>query len=92
MKCKILSINHKSSDWGGKALDFSALLKKKLNGAKDITFIIGGAHGVSKDILTKADLVLSASSLAFPHRIFKILLMDQIFRASSTIKNHPYYR
>ena len=88
MKCKILSINHKSSDWGGKALDFLALLKKKLNGAKDMTFIIGGAHGVSKDILTKADLVL----LSFPHRMFKILLMDQIFRASSTIKNHPYYR
>ena len=92
MKCKILSINHKPSDWGGKALDFSALLKKKLNGVEDITFIIGDAHGVSKDILTKADLVLSASSLSFPHRMFKILLMEQIFRASSIIKNHPYHR
>ena len=154
MKCKILSINHKSSDWERKALDFylkqipkiikisfvevkpftpkgsseemvlskeskelikqinndsyiilwdrigepissidfSALFKKKLNRAEDITFIIGGAHGVSKDIFTKADLVLSASSLTFPHRIFKILLMEQIFRASSIIKNHPYHR
>ena len=92
MKCKILSINHKPSDWEGKALDFSALLKKKLNGVEDITFIIGGAHGVSKDILTKADLVLSASLLSFPDRMFKILLMEQIFRASSIIKNHPYHR
>ncbi len=41
---------------------------------------------------TKADLVLSASSLSFPHRMFKILLMEQIFRASSIIKNHPYHR
>ena len=54
--------------------------------------IIGGSYGVSKEIKTKADLILSASQLTFPHRLFKILLMEQIYRASAINRNHPYHK
>ena len=54
--------------------------------------IIGGAYGVSDELAEKVDLILSASHLTFPHRLFKILLMEQIYRASAINRNHPYHK
>jgi 23S rRNA (pseudouridine1915-N3)-methyltransferase len=57
-----------------------------------MNMIIGGAYGASDELETKADLILSASQLTFPHRLFKILLMEQIYRASAINRNHPYHK
>jgi 23S rRNA (pseudouridine1915-N3)-methyltransferase len=54
--------------------------------------IIGGSYGISEELLAQADLSLSASHLTFPHRLFKILLMEQIYRASAINRNHPYHK
>ena len=59
---------------------------------KNINFVIGGSHGVSKSIFENSKLTLSASELTFPHRLFKIFLMEQIFRASTIHRNHPYHK
>ena len=55
-------------------------------------FIIGGAFGSSEEIIQKSQLTLSASDLTFPHKLFKIFLMEQIFRASAINRNHPYHK
>ena len=62
---------------------FAALLQDKIDHGVNINFIIGGAHGVSQKLLTTSQLILSASELTFPHRLFKIFLMEQIYRAST---------
>jgi 23S rRNA (pseudouridine1915-N3)-methyltransferase len=54
--------------------------------------IIGGSYGAAPSLLQKSDLILSASALTFPHRLFKILLIEQIFRASTINRNHPYHK
>ena len=154
MKCKIISISHKPSDWEKKALDFylkqipnnvklsfaevkpsaskstsqdetvrnesseillqidptafvilwdrkgdlisseslAKLFQLKIDLSQNINMIIGGSYGASLEISSKADLVLSASQLTFPHRLFKILLMEQIYRASAINRNHPYHK
>ncbi len=74
------------------SLGFATLLQDKIDHGININFIIGGAHGVSKKLFATSQLILSASELTFPHRLFKIFLMEQIYRASSIHRNHPYHK
>ena len=68
------------------------LFQEKIDLSENINMIIGGSYGISEELLAQADLSLSASHLTFPHRLFKILLMEQIFRASAINRNHPYHK
>ncbi|MDB4230728.1 23S rRNA (pseudouridine(1915)-N(3))-methyltransferase RlmH [Gammaproteobacteria bacterium] len=68
------------------------LFQEKIDLSENINMIIGGSYGISKELLAQVDLSLSASHLTFPHRLFKILLMEQIYRASAINRNHPYHK
>ena len=84
-----------SWDARGKSLDseeFSAFLSKCTQTKKEIIFIIGGSFGLSEDILNKSNLILSASLLTFPHRLFRLILMEQIYRAYTIINKKPYHK
>ena len=71
---------------------FAELLQSTINQAKDLILIIGGAFGSSEAIFNRSDIVLSASEFTFPHRLFKVLLVEQIFRATAINRNHPYHK
>ena len=74
------------------SLGFAELIREQTDYGKNINFIIGGAFGSSEEIIQKSQLMLSASDLTFPHKLFKIFLMEQIFRASAINRNHPYHK
>ena len=74
------------------SLGFASLLQDQMDQGKNINFIIGSAHGASNNLLKNSQLILSASELTFPHRLFKIFLIEQIYRASTIHKNHPYHK
>ena len=74
------------------SLGFASLLQKQIDQGTNINFIIGGANGASEKLLKNSQLILSASELTFPHRLFKILLMEQLYRASTINRNHPYHK
>ncbi len=59
---------------------------------KSIAMLIGGRDGLSKNRLDNADYVLSLSRMTFPHAVVKILLVEQIYRATMMLNNHPYNR
>ena len=63
-----------------------------VSGNSNLAFIIGGADGLSEEVKNKADLVLSFSKMTFPHLMIRAFLMEQIYRASTIINNHPYHR
>lgn len=72
-------------------------LAKKINilcidGISDITFIIGGSNGLSKDIIDMADFKLSFSKLTFPHQLFKVILLEQIYRAFKINAGETYHK
>ena len=82
-------------DRHGKTIDslgFASLLRDQIDQGVGINFIIGGAHGASENLIKNSQLILSASELTFPHRLFKIFLMEQIYRASTIHRNHPYHK
>ena len=72
--------------------EFANLISEHSMNDHQIEFVIGGSHGLSNEVLDKSNHVISASKLTFPHRLFKIILSEQIYRACSIISNHPYHK
>lgn len=62
------------------------------SGRRQVTFVIGGAEGIPQALLSRADMRLSLSKLTLPHRLARIVLCEQIYRAFSILKNEPYAR
>ena len=58
----------------------------------DVTFVIGGADGLDADFKKNADMLLRVSSLTLPHGMVRVLLAEQLYRAWSITRNHPYHR
>ena len=57
-----------------------------------VSFFIGGAYGLSENFKAKADKIISLSRLTLAHKIAKLLLFEQIFRALCINANHPYHK
>ncbi len=57
-----------------------------------LNFFIAGAYGFEEDFLKKADKVISLSKLTFSHKIAKVLLFEQIYRALTIVHKHPYHK
>jgi len=55
-----------------------------------LAFLIGGAYGLPKQISASADLRLSLSNLTLPHRIARLVLAEQVYRAYTILRNEPY--
>lgn len=82
-------------DERGQQLSSPALAKlletRQQQATKRVVFIIGGAYGVDDDLRKRADLVWSLSNLVFPHQLVRLILVEQVYRAFTIIKNEPYH-
>ena len=71
-------------------------LSKKLSTltlqTNEITFVIGGSYGVTDELKQKANLKISFSDMTFPHRLFRVMLLEQIYRAFCIANNTPYHK
>jgi 23S rRNA (pseudouridine1915-N3)-methyltransferase len=61
-------------------------------GTAQVTFVLGGADGLTPELRQRADLTLSLSKMTWPHMLARALLCEQIWRALSILTNHPYHR
>ena len=59
---------------------------------RDVALLIGGADGLDKACLTRADESWSLSSLTFPHALVRVIVAEQLYRAWTILSNHPYHR
>ena len=66
--------------------------KWQTRGLKEITFIIGGADGISLDIRKNADFVLSLSFMTFTHEMARVVILEQLYRAYTIVNGFPYQR
>lgn len=62
------------------------------SGHKEVTFIIGGATGISPEVAQRADDRLSLSFLTFTHEMARVILLEQLYRAYTIIKGYPYQK
>jgi 23S rRNA (pseudouridine1915-N3)-methyltransferase len=82
-------------DLEGEMLDsatFAARLEGWLNLSRPIYFLIGGAEGLDRAVLARADFILSLGRMTWPHLLVRAMLAEQIYRARSIAAGHPYHR
>ena len=58
----------------------------------DVAFVIGGADGLDAEFKQKADMLLRLSNMTLPHGMVRVMLAEQLYRAWSILRNHPYHR
>lgn len=80
----------------GKSLDsvaFSSLIDNLgISGKSNICFIIGGSLGLSDNVKSRSDMLLSFSKMTYPHQLMRVILTEQIYRAYRIIKGEPYHK
>lgn len=82
----LLDINGSLED----SISFANRIDRILNMNSNITFIIGGSFGVLGELREVCDYKLSFSKMTFPHQLFRVILLEQIYRAFK-INNHEEY-
>lgn len=74
------------------SIEFSNFMEKTSMINSNITFIIGGSNGLHFDILKKSNFSLSFSKLTFPHQLFRVILLEQIYRSYKIQNNENYHK
>lgn len=71
---------------------FAQWLGERLSDGRAVVFVIGGADGLAEECLKRANLRLSLSALTLPHALVRVVIAEQVYRAMSILKGHPYHR
>jgi len=71
---------------------FIELVRTAESGARDLVFALGGADGLPEAWRARAGLLLSLSPMTFPHEFARVMLAEQIYRAATALRGHPYPR
>jgi 23S rRNA (pseudouridine1915-N3)-methyltransferase len=78
-------------DPAGRALD-SAGFTQLVDKGQDLVFVIGGADGLPAEWKQRADWLLTLSPMTMPHELARVVLAEQIYRALTSLRGHPYPR
>jgi 23S rRNA (pseudouridine1915-N3)-methyltransferase len=74
------------------SVDLAKGLKDWQMDGRDVAFLIGGADGLAKEVLSRANQNISLSKLTFPHYMVRVILAEAVYRAWSISTGHPYHR
>ena len=74
------------------SLEFSEYLNKTFIINSNITFIIGGSDGLDNKVKERANYKISFSKLTFPHQLFRVILLEQIYRSYKILNNESYHK
>lgn len=80
----------------GKQMDSPSFSKKietyGIQGKSQLTFVIGGSVGLAPEILKQSNWKLSFSEMTFPHQLFRVMLLEQLYRSFKIIRNETYHK
>jgi 23S rRNA (pseudouridine1915-N3)-methyltransferase len=83
-------------DEHGRALSSRAFSTKiaawQRQGCSELAFLVGGPDGLDPTLIERAHLVLSLGRMTWPHRLVRVLLAEQLYRAATILAGHPYHR
>ncbi|MCL2346171.1 MAG: 23S rRNA (pseudouridine(1915)-N(3))-methyltransferase RlmH [Desulfobulbus sp.] len=88
--CRLVALDEKGDDLT--TLQLARRLEAWMRDGRDAALLIGGPDGLDEEFKEQADERLRLSSLTLPHGLARLLLCEQLYRAVSVLKNHPYHR
>ena len=74
------------------SIELARKIDNIFNTNSTITFVIGGSYGIHQDIKARSDYKLSFSKLTFPHQLFRVNLLEQIYRTFKINNNEAYHK
>ena len=90
-KATLVLLDERGKDMSSR--DFAGKIENWQNlGTAELAFVIGGADGVTDDIRARAGFTLGFGRLTWPHRLVRVMLLEQIYRARQILAGHPYHR
>lgn len=74
------------------SFEFAQFIEKKMvAGVKNLVFVIGGPYGFSEEVYKKANHIISFSKMTFSHQLFRMIFVEQLYRAFTIMKGEPYH-
>ena len=87
---KIILFDEKGLEFS--SMDYSVFIQRQMNaGIKTLCFVVGGAFGFSDEVYKKADQKIALSKMTFSHQMIRLLIVEQLYRAFTILKNEPYH-
>ena len=74
-----------------RSIEYADFLQKKMGSGKDLTLIIGGAYGFSKEVYTRANGKIALSQMTFSHQMIRLMAIEQIYRAMTILRGETYH-
>lgn len=74
------------------SIDLASKIDKTFTNYSNIIFVIGGSYGISEILKKRANYHLSFSKMTFPHQLFRVLLLEQIYRSYKINNNERYHK
>jgi 23S rRNA (pseudouridine1915-N3)-methyltransferase len=74
------------------SVDFAARVKRWLEGGQDVTLVIGGSDGLAPELLARAAERLAVSRFTLAHRLARLVLVEQLYRAFTILRGEPYHK
>ena len=88
--CLVLALDVKGEPWSTEQL--SAKLEAWMADGRELALLVGGPEGLAADCLARAEGRWSLSMLTLPHPLVRVVVAEQLYRAWSLLRNHPYHR
>ncbi|NUR24084.1 23S rRNA (pseudouridine(1915)-N(3))-methyltransferase RlmH [Frateuria sp.] len=86
----VIALDGRGKTWSSE--DLAAQLANWRMAGRDLAFLIGGPDGHAADVLARADQRWSLGPLTLPHMLVRLVVIEQIYRASTLLAGHPYHR
>ena len=74
------------------SVEFADKIDKTFITNSSICFVIGGSYGLDKEVKNRANFSLSFSKFTFPHQLFRVILLEQIYRSFKILNNETYHK
>jgi len=87
----VVALDERGKTQGSEAFA-NQLARWRDDGRPAVSFVIGGADGLDPEFVKSAALTLSFSPLTWPHQLVRIMLAEQLYRATTILSGHPYHR
>lgn len=88
---EVVALHRPGRPWSSERLA-SYLSEAALRSLPGVTFVIGGAFGLSRTVIDRADQLISLSAMTLPHELARLLLTEQIYRAGTILRGEPYHK
>lgn len=86
-----VALDERGTQWSSRALA-KRIAAWRDQGGSELVFAIGGADGLHRAVLDRADVILALSSMTWPHLLVRGMLLEQLYRAQQILAGHPYHR